>query len=60
MVMYQYNDREEMLQSGSMASAPKNISRKHSLESSGHFNMQIYGGNQKVKAWCEFKWSTRY
>ena len=37
MVMYQHNDIEELLQSGSMATVPKNISRKSSLDSSGTY-----------------------
>ena len=37
MVMYQHNDIEELLQSGSMAILPKNISRKSSLDSSGSY-----------------------
>ena len=35
MVMYQYNDMAESLSSGSMASVPKSISRKTSLDSIG-------------------------
>ena len=37
MVMYQQSDTEELSQSGSTATVPKNISRKISLDSSGTF-----------------------
>ena len=39
MVMYQHSDTEELPQSGSMATVPKNISRKISLDSSGTFEI---------------------